>query len=67
MECQSFRLTLGEPATVEQVGSQAFMVKVWRQGPDGWMIDEPTAEPTTDRVTVIIDTLGLFGAGVELE
>lgn len=49
------------------VGAERFEVKVWRNGPDGWEIDEPVQAPEADEVTVEIVTLGHFGAGVEIE
>ncbi len=56
-----------EPAAAEQVGVARFNVKVWRVGPDGWQIDDPVEPPSADEVTVVINSLGHFGAGVEFE
>lgn len=56
-----------DPDRVAETGVELGFVKVWRVGPDGWVIDEPVAAPTADRVTSRIDHLGRFGAGVELD
>ncbi len=58
-----------EPSRVMQAGVALQFVKVWRVGPDGWEIQDPVAQPAEggDGVTVSIDTLSHFGAGVEIE
>lgn len=56
-----------EPAQVMQAGVALQLVKVWRLGPDGWVIEEPSAVPSEAGVTVRVDTLDQFAAGVEIE
>lgn len=56
-----------EMSRVMQAGAALQFVKVWRFGPDGWVLEEPIAVPTEAGVTIETECLGHFGAGVETE
>lgn len=56
-----------EVTSVMQAGVALQFVKVWRMGPDGWVLEEPAGIPTEDGVSVDVSTLGHYGAGVEIE
>lgn len=56
-----------EMTRVMQAGAALQFVKVWRFGPDGWVLEEPSMFPTEEGVTISTTDLGHFGAGVETE
>lgn len=56
-----------EMTRVTQAGAALQFVKVWRFGPDGWVLEEPSMFPTEEGVTISTTDLGHFGAGVETE
>lgn len=56
-----------EPERVASFGVEIRLVKVWRLGPDGWVIEEPTATPTEEGVTISVEELGTFAAGIEFD
>lgn len=51
------------PEAVAAAGRELVAVKVWRVGPEGWLLAEPL-DVATGRVTLSLDTLTVVGAGL---